>query len=336
LFGAVWYAEFVVRRFVLLLGLAASGLLVAGASADTFKLVNGETITGDVLQTTADDQGVRIKVSDSDYTTVKWANFSQEDLKKFSSNQKLEPYVVPFIDIPPHSRAKRPDIAVKEPPRLERPAQQSLLGALCSSSLGLLILLSLYSANIFAGYEVAMFRGQTPALVAGLSAIPVLGLAAPIVFLAIPGKSKTSAEAAPAAPVIGHAPAPERSEEINPMLGEGVRRPTGLKVSHTEDADTQKPDVPETLVYQRGQYTFNRRFIETKFAGFFGVVRRDAERDLVLVINSARGLYVGQRISRISANDLHLQVQRGHASEEIMIPFQEIKEIRLQHKDAPA
>ena len=95
-----------------------------------------------------------------------------------------------------------------------------------------------------------------------------------------------------------------------------------------------RPACRPTTIYQRGQFTFNRRFIETKFPGFFGVVRRDADRDMVLVIKSSRGEYVGQRISRIAANDLHLQVQRGHASEEVMIPFVEIQEIRLRHKDA--
>ena len=49
----------------------------------------------------------------------------------------------------------------------------------------------------------------------------------------------------------------------------------------------------------------------------------------------AHGLaYRSQRISRIASNDLHLQVQKGNASEEIMIPFQEIQEIQLKHKDA--
>jgi hypothetical protein len=96
----------------------------------------------------------------------------------------------------------------------------------------------------------------------------------------------------------------------------------------------QKPAIPETVVYQRGQFTFNRRFFETKFSGFFGVVRRDADRDMVLIIQSSRGEYVGQRISRIAANDLHLQVQRGHASEEVMIPFVEVKEVRLRHRNA--
>ena len=44
----------------------------------------------------------------------------------------------------------------------------------------------------------------------------------------------------------------------------------------------------------------------------------------------------GDRIARIAANDLHLQVPKGHVTEEVTIPFVEIKEIRLQHKDAKA
>ena len=128
------------------------------------------------------------------------------------------------------------------------------------------------------------------------------------------------------------------------MQATGAEHPTGLRLAGTGPADDvqpaqfaggeQKPAIPATVTYQRGQFTFNRRFIETKFPGFFGVVRRDADQDMVLVIKSSRGEYIGQRISRIAANDLHLQVQRGHASEEVMIPFVEIKEIRLQHKDA--
>jgi len=96
----------------------------------------------------------------------------------------------------------------------------------------------------------------------------------------------------------------------------------------------KKPAVPEPVVFQRGQFTFNRRFFETKFPAFFGVVRKDADRDMVLLIKAARGLYTGERISRIASNDLHLQVRKGNASEEVLIPFSEIQEIRLQHKDA--
>jgi hypothetical protein len=113
----------------------------------------------------------------------------------------------------------------------------------------------------------------------------------------------------------------------------GTGSEEAVKAGQTE-AVKQQPALPPTTTYQRGQFTFNRRFIETKFPGFFGVIRRDADRDMVLIIKSSRGEYVGQRISRIAANDLHLQVQRGHATEEVMIPFVEIQEIKLKHKDA--
>ena len=68
---------------------------------------------------------------------------------------------------------------------------------------------------------------------------------------------------------------------------------------------------------------------------FFGVTRRDADKDMLLPIKCSRGQFAGERITRIAANDLHLQVHKGHASEEIMIPFVEIQEIQLKHKDSP-
>jgi hypothetical protein len=128
------------------------------------------------------------------------------------------------------------------------------------------------------------------------------------------------------------------------MQAEGAEHPTALKLAGMGpsgevkvgqfEGGEQKPAIPQTVTFQRGQFTFNRRFFETKFPNFFGVVRRDADKDMVLVIKSSRGEYTSQRISRIAANDLHLQVQRGHASEEVVIPFVEIQEIRLKHKDA--
>ena len=193
-------------------------------------------------------------------------------------------------------------------------------------------LLLVYGATIYAGYEVAIFRARPPMIVAGLSAIPGLGILAPIIFLSMPTRLKASAaaEATPEAAATPAAAAVE--EEVNPMHADGAAHPSGLKL-HT-DAQEAKSTRPETVTYQRGQFTFNRRFFETKFPGFFGVVRREVEKDLVLVIKSSRGEFLGQRISRIAASDLHLQVQKGHATEEVLIPFQEIQEIRVKHKDA--
>lgn len=314
------------------------GPLASALHAEAFKLASGETLNGEILPTTANDQGVQIKVGEGEYQKVAWASFSQEDLKNFQKNQRMAPFVEPFIEVTQAEKIAKTEVNIKPPPRLERPPRQSLLGALGSSTLGVLILVLLYAATVYAGYEVAIFRAQSPALVCGLAAIPLLGLLSPIVFLSLPTRiSKSAAElreeaaaAQAAAEPIAQAAA-ANADALNPMQGQ-AEHPSGLKL-HTEAAP-EKPALPETLTFQRGQYTFNRRFIETKFPNFFSVVRREADKDMVLVIKTNRGEFTGQRISRIAANDMHLEVPRGAVTEEVLIPFQEIQQIRLKHKDA--
>ena len=329
-----------VRTLCLLVAVLVCGWAAPTARADTFNLANGETLTGEVLAGSANDMGVQIRVGEGEYKRVPWANFSQEDLKKLAKVQKLEPLVQPFIEVTPEEKIKKTEVNIKQPPRLERSAPQSLIGALSSSGLGLLILLLLYAANIYAGYEVSVFRARPTPLVCGVSA--VLPLFGPIIFLSMPTKiapAEATWETAPAA-----AAETATGDAVNPMQAEGAEHPTALRLAGTGPADAvklghfeggeDKPALPPTTTYQRGQFTLNRRFFETKFPGFFSVIRRDADRDMVLVIKSTRGEYIGQRISRITGNDLHLQVQRGHASEEVMIPFVEVQEIKLKHKDA--
>src|SRR5208282_4108974 len=192
---------------------------------------------------------------------------------------------------------------IKRPERLERPEAHSLLGALASTGLGLMLLLALYAGNLYAAYEISIFRARPTGLVCGVSAVaPVIG---PIIFLSMPTKVQPGE---PAQEIVAEAP-PEGAEpaqaEVNPMHVEGAAHPGGLHLAHTEAAP-DKPAGPQSVTFQRGQFTFNRRFFETKFPNFFGVVRRDADRDMVLVIKAARGSYTGQRIARIAANDLHL------------------------------
>ena len=328
------------RRVLFILALLVGGLLAGAAYAETFQLANGETITGELLMASANDMGVQIKVGEGKYERIPWANFTQEDLKKFAKVQKLEPLVDPFIEVTQAEKLKKTEVNIKQPPRLERPPSQSLFGALFSSGLGVCVMLLLYAANIYAGYEIAIFRARPPALVCGVSAaVPLIG---PIIFLCLPTQLAPAAETWTPAPEA--APQGAVADAVNPMQAEGAEHPTALRLAGSGPADevrvgqfeggAQKPAIPQTVTFQRGQFTFNRRFFETKFPNFFGMLRRDADRDMVLVIKSSRGEYTGQRISRIAANDLHLQVQRGHATEEVMIPFVEVQEVRLKHKDA--
>jgi hypothetical protein len=84
-------------------------------------------------------------------------------------------------------------------------------------------------------------------------------------------------------------------------------------------------------VFSRGDTTFNRRFFETKFPGFFRVVPGEAEKDLVLDIKVVRGEYVAKRITRISSNEMHVQVLNGG---EVLVQFAEMTTVTLRHKDA--
>jgi len=323
-------SKLIVRRLSFILLLLCGLAFQAFAAADTFKLTTGDTLVGEALLASANDQGIQIKVGEGQYERVPWSNFSQEDLKKFAQTKKIEPLVEPFIEVTQEDKIKKTEVNIKQPERLPHPPSGSLLGAMASSGPGLVMLLLLYAANIYAGFEVAVFRGHSMPLVCGVSAVlPVIG---PIIFLSMKTKVE-SHHVEPTWEIAGAAAAPSAAaaDAGNPMQGAG-EHPAGLKLAHTEEAAA--PAHPPTQVFQRGQFTFNRRFFETKFPGFFGVVRRDADKDMVLSLITARGEFPGQRISRIAANDLHLQVQKGHATEEVMIPFTEIKEIRLRHKDA--
>src|SRR5215831_10360653 len=218
-----------VLRFCLFIGLILASLTRALA-AETFQLANGESISGELLLTTANDQGIQVKVAEGNYQRVPWTNFTQVDLKKFQANPKLAPLVEPFVEITPEERIKKTDVGeLKQPLRLSRPSGQSFFGAVFGSGLGWFLMLILYGAVIYAGYEVAIFRAQPIALVAGLSAIPFVGILAPIIFLSMPTRmpagDKAVEEGAEAPQPV---PAADTPEAVNPMQDGSIQHPTAL------------------------------------------------------------------------------------------------------------
>jgi hypothetical protein len=288
--------------------------------ADTFPLADGASLTGDIL--TFNDNGITFRQADSTYTNVMWTKFSQDGLKQLAKNPKIKPLVEPFIEIPLSERPHKPEVKLQDVTRLERPAKQSLLGALFSSSVGLFALVLIYAANIYAGFEIAVFRARPKALVMGVAAVlPVLG---PIIFLAMPTQAEavpesepTQAEADPATfAVAGQAAA---TEEIS--VAEGA-------------SPAPAASQPVGQVFKRGQFTFNRRFLETKFAEFFGTAPSGVEKNQMLIVQTAAGQFIVERITSISANEMNLAVVQGGALQEIIVPFAEIQEIQLQPKTA--
>jgi hypothetical protein len=137
----------------------------------------------------------------------------------------------------------------------------------------------------------------------------------PAIFLALP----THREKAYEAPV-EHVPEVEEAPVVE-------------EVAAPVETGPAEPQLPKPVVYARGQTTFNRRFFETKFAGFLKVVPGENEKDKVILVKSARGEYTGQRLSKVEAAEIFLQIRKGVATEDVMIPFSEIYEVTVKHKD---
>lgn len=294
-----------------------AGLLNGLVQAETFKLNDGTTVTGELVPSAATDVNLLINVGDNKYERVAWGQFSQDDLKKFMANKKLAPFAEPFIEVSQDERAKKTEVNPKPVDGLKQPPKGSLIGSLFQSPLGWLLVFLIYAANVYAGYEIGIFRAQPTALVAGLATVPFLGFLSNLVFLALPTRLEKRSEADQT----------YEEQQLEPQtfaIPGQAEAPTDAVPGATAD--------PQQEVMKRGQFTFNKRFFETKFANYFGIVRREADRKKVLLFKTTKGELIVQRISRITASDIHLQVDRGGgASIEQAVGFQEILEIVLKH-----
>jgi hypothetical protein len=318
------------RRLVALVGCFVFCAGLAGsARAASFTLSTGETLEGEPIS--FDARGLVVKKPDGSFATrVPWTNFTQNALKDLAKNPKAKPFVEGLLEVdepePDAARKAAIEIKPKIPDRLERPNPKAGFGALLSSGLTIALLIVLYAANVYAGFEIAIFRNYPIALVCGVAAVlPVVG---PILFLCLPTRLQKTPEELAAESMAQHLAEAEAHAPLHAQPGhEG------------QEAAPPPPPAetgPQTTVYLRGQTTFNRRFFETKFAGFLRMVPGEAEKDMVIYIRSARGEHMGARLSRIQPNELYLQIQKGGAASDVMIPFAEIMEIQVRHKDTAA
>ena len=301
---------------------------VTSASAITLEMTDGSKVSGEIILAKPD--GLQIRTEANKYEKLEWTKFTQATLAELKKDTKLAPYAEPYIEIPLDEKIKKTEVTIKEVPRLERPPKGSILGAMFSSSVGIVCLLLLYGANIYAGYEVATVRAYPPAMVCGIAAVaPIIG---PVIFLCLPTKMGPTQDelAEEQRAATEELQAATYGEAAAPQPGSAGSGSTKSHESHASHATV----VPQTQVFKRGQFTFNRRFIETKFAGFFGMVRKDAEKDLLLIVKSARGEFIVTRISDIGATDMKVDVHSGGASQQTLIPFVEILEMQIKHKDA--
>lgn len=332
------------RRFGLIL-ICMLAFVAVSVTAGTYKLTDGTQIIGDPISMT--ERGVQFKLSDASVPPpVAWEKLTPDALKDLyahatsANDRKL---LQPLIDDIPVTAVKLKDLPINPVTFPERPTHNLGLFAMFSSSVGLVIILVLYGATLFAAYEVALYRRQPVATVCGLAAIPFVGVLSPIAFIMMPGKAPP-AETADAPPP----PTPEvalpgttpvaATEAPRRTPSGAVRAPIhmpGVESPVEQQAIPETPAFPAPIVFARGDYSFNRRFFETKFPGFFRAIRAEAEKDLVLLFKTSRGDFVGRRITNITPNELYLQVFINDVTADEMIPFTEVMEVQIRHKDAP-
>ncbi|HEY1171904.1 MAG TPA: hypothetical protein VGH19_11085 [Verrucomicrobiae bacterium] len=304
-----------------------------------FKFKDGTEISADV--SSPNQVGVLFRYTEGDMAgkftkRYKWEEFSQETLKDFLQDNRVKNFVQLLIEIKTEDlnnvqdealpeRKSRPPVDVKPVPKAKREfADASLFGALFSGS-GLMLLLAVYVANLYAAYEVAFFRNYPFPIVCGTSAVlPVLGF---VIFLCMPTKEKKSAADEAHLPQPGDTAEALTAEELEAVVEE---------VAPVMEAAPVVVQIPATQVFKRGEVAINRRFIETKFAPFFRVIIGDNEKDLRLVVKSSKGEFVGNRVSKVTQTDMSLQItNESGASIEETFPIADIFEIQIRHKDAP-
>lgn len=306
---------------------AAEFRIQNGNVTGSFRLQNRNTLQGEMVDTNEDGMVVKLDIGGFS-RRESWANLSQETLRGLSKfGGEVAKYVEPFIELSAEElklRRQKREVVVRDvPERAERPSSRPSLITGFTSPMGLGLLFFLFLGNLYAAYEIAIFRQRSPMVICVLSAIlPVL---APLVVLALPGAEATTTTTT--------------TEEETAAAGAAARKTTGVvaaKPSSLSLAAAEKTVAASALsqpqVYARGDNTFNRRFFESKFPGFFRVVIGEAEKDLVIVIRTVKNEYVGRRISRISMNELHLQLISDGS--EVSIGFGEIQTVILKHKDA--
>ncbi len=328
-----------------LIGTLWTGLLLLGAKAGTYSLLDGKQVTG--VPILWEESGVEFKQADGNITSViDWGRFTDEALAQLRDDAKSPPQhalVDPLVsDDIPALKAKFREFTVTPVTTPARASGHLGILAIFASPLGWVMLLVLYGINIYAAYEIALFRNQPVQTVCGLAAIPLFGVAASLFFLANPTRSRGDEEDAPSGNAAKYVSTPPvslpASAAASPPAGTDAPPPSAAPnqpAARAAGPPASKAQLPAPIIYKRGDFSFNRRFFETKLTGFFRVVLSDADKDMLVHIKSNRGDFTGKRIPRITQTELYLQIFKDEVTAEEMIPFSEIMEVQVRHKDLP-
>ena len=309
--------------FCLVLWLTAQ--LLGVVRAEEYTMTNTDALRGSIASAT--EEGLIVSLDVGGYSDrVPWAKFTQDALKLLVKDSRAKAFVEPFIEIPLDIKIKKRAAKPKPRPitldpvaRAERPDDKNGLFAAVTSPMGLALLAVFYLANLFAAFEIAVYRHRPAALVCGVSALlPGVG---PIIFISLPRHAELVETTEVAA---------EADAELDNLTPTGAEFGGG-SLSIAKGAKPAGGGGLQPAVYNRGDTTFNRRFFETKFAGFFRIVPGEAEKNMMIIVRCAREEHTTKRISRITANEMHLVLMKS--GEEVTVTFPEITQVELRRQE---
>ncbi len=297
----------------------------SGPAVNEFRLNSGESYKGEV--SSPNEQGLVIKLDIGGFSErIAWAKFTQETLKRLAGRKDTARYARPYVveitqavkaQLKKRQAQRKLSFTPKPAPKIDLPSKNAEFIASVTTPFNLAVIALLFIGNLYVAYEVAVFRNRPAALVCGLSALlPGVG---PLIFLSLPSREVVyEAEEPVAMNVPDHAPAKHTDINSSLSMAKGAKGET---------------NALQPATFTRADTTFNRRFFETRFPGYFRVVLGDAEKSMVIVVKTPRDQYIAQRIARITSNEMHVQLVRGG---EVGITIGEITEVQFRPKDAAA
>jgi hypothetical protein len=279
------------------------------------KLIDGTTLSGEII--TADKDVFVIRLEGGGYSPrTDWGKLTDESLLALSKHPKAGKFVEPYVTMPTAEdvrRERKPTKAV-EPQRVTNPqVTKGVVTAILSPG-GLFFLGLMYAANIFFGFEVARYRWRSPAMVCGLSAVlPVIG---PLIFLAMPKwappeEVNATQEAMAATTLTVADSGPSLVQQMGLRTGGG-----GIQ---------SNSDLPRS--FNKGEFTFNRRFFETQFGMFLASAQPGEGDGLAMDFTTTNGQFSGNKINRMNASEVIIRRLDG---EEVPVDYATIQQVTLR------
>ena len=311
-------------------------------AGDGISLTNGDILNGEVAD--VDQNGIVVRVKIGGFARrANWMQLTQESLKKIKRLGETDPkrygvrikgqwvgadqFAEPFIE-PDESEMERnlPPGPVRGLVEPEVPSSVQVTSKMAAygSGGGIGLLVAIAIGSMVAGLGVAAFRESNALLAAGVSLVlPVVG---PILILVKPKVEYEDDEEDEYEYEEAEAPAGATMTDTGGGAVAGML-PEAKKMSFAQAGPKQSGLKPQT--WTRGDTRFDRSFFQSNFPNYFKVALGVAERDMVLAVKTGKREYVGQRITRISGTDIHMELLNG---KEQKISFSEIGTVDLRAK----